>query len=105
MDGRWRSAAGGVKAGCTSLRSRRWSSPFRSSRLPLSRSYSGPESTPWTSSIFRPGKVALVVRRKNVAASRSSTKNPIGAARATQVFSPSSSKASWKRGPASAASV
>jgi hypothetical protein len=73
--------------------------------LPLIRSYSGPLVTPWTSSILRPGKVACGVRRKKVAASRSSTNQPTGSARATQVRSRSSRIAWWKRGPASDSSV
>ena len=64
----------------------------------MKRSYSGPEVTPWTSSIMRPGKVALGVRRKKAAASRSSTKKPTGSARAIQVRSRRRSSSSWKRG-------
>ena len=41
-------------------------------------SSSGPSSTSNISAIRSPGKVALFVRRKNVAASRSSTKYPSG---------------------------
>ena len=41
-------------------------------------SSSGPSGTSNISAIFMPGKVAALVRRKNAAASRSSTKKPTG---------------------------
>ena len=75
MAGRQRSAARGVKAGFTRLRRRRWSvavdvedvaAHLLEQRPLLARSN--------ISAILMPGKVALFVRRKNVAASRSSTK-------------------------------
>ncbi|TMK97428.1 MAG: hypothetical protein E6G41_18215 [Actinobacteria bacterium] len=63
-------------------------------------SYSGPDSMPNSSAIFIPGKVALRVRRKNVAASRSSTKYASGDS-ASQLFSASSAMVSWYRSPRS----
>ncbi len=103
--GRWRSAAGGVNAGWTSLRSRRWFSPSRSSRFPWRRSWIGPSFTPCASSNRVPGKVAFGVRRKNAAASRSNTKNPTGSARANQPRSRASPIASWNGPPTSLGSL
>ena len=67
-----------MKAGFTRLRRRRWSSPFTCRMLRRISSSSGPSGTSNISAIFMPGKVAARVRRKNAAASRSSTKKPIG---------------------------
>ena len=73
MAGRQRSAARGVKAGLTRLRRRRWSSPLMWRMLRRSSSRSGPFSMPKSSASFSPGKVVARLRRKNSAASRSST--------------------------------
>ena len=59
-------------------------------------SSSGPSGTSNISAIFIPGKVAALVRRKNAADSRSSTKKPTGEV-ASQLARLSSSIVSWKR--------
>jgi len=61
-------------------------------------SRSGPSSTPNISAILSPGKVALFVRRKKVAASRSSTKYPSGEL-ASQDSARNRLIVSWKRWP------
>ena len=66
--------------------------------LRLISSSSGPSGTSNISAIRIPGKVALRVRRKKAAASRSSTKKPIGEL-AIQLRSLSSRIVSWKRSP------
>jgi len=71
--GRQRSAARGVNDGFTSPRRRAWSLPLMCRMLRRISSYSGPSSIPKISAIFMPGNSAERERRKNAAASRSST--------------------------------
>ena len=100
MAGRQRSVARGVKAGFTRLRRRRCPSPLMWRMLRRICSSSGPSSTSNISAMRSPGKVALFVRRKNVAASRSSTKYPSGDV-ASQVSARRRLIVSWKRWPVS----
>ena len=98
MAERQRSAARGVKAGFTRLRRRPCCSPFRCRMLRRICSSNGPSGTSNISAMRIPGKVALLVRRKYAAASRSSTKYPIGEL-ASQLRARRSAITEWKRSP------